>query len=40
MFRGKEKDDLMRLINIMLDYGLTYIQEKQSDGKYEYKLEP
>ncbi|XP_060811233.1 chromosome transmission fidelity protein 18 homolog isoform X1 [Bombus pascuorum] len=36
----KEKDDLNRLVNILIDIGLTFIQEKNLDESYDYKLDP
>lgn len=37
---AKEKDDINRLVNILIDFGLTFIQEKNLDGSYDYKLDP
>ncbi|XP_017754396.1 PREDICTED: chromosome transmission fidelity protein 18 homolog [Eufriesea mexicana] len=36
----KEKDDINRLVNILIDFGLTFTQEKNLDGSYDYKLDP
>ena len=40
LYSPKEKSELMHLINVMLDYGLTLIQEKKPEGGFEYHLEP
>lgn len=40
LYSPKEKSELMNLVNVMLDYGLTLIQEKKPDGGFEYHLEP
>ncbi|XP_012277633.1 chromosome transmission fidelity protein 18 homolog [Orussus abietinus] len=40
LFSNVEKDDLARLVNSMLDLGLSLVQERAVDGKYEYRLEP
>ncbi|CAL7936344.1 unnamed protein product [Xylocopa violacea] len=37
---AKEKDSINRLVNILIDFGLTFIQEKNLDGTYDYKLDP
>ncbi|CAK9798019.1 Chromosome transmission fidelity protein 18 homolog [Anthophora quadrimaculata] len=37
---AKEKDDIVRLVNILIDFGLTFTQEKNLDGTYDYKLDP
>ncbi|XP_051170661.1 chromosome transmission fidelity protein 18 homolog isoform X2 [Leptopilina boulardi] len=40
LYSWKEKAELMHLVNVMLDYGLTLIQEKKPEGGFEYNLEP
>lgn len=40
LYSSKEKAELMHLVNVMLDYGLTLIQEKKPEGGFEYNLEP
>lgn len=37
---AKEREDISRLVNILLDFGLAYTQEKNIDGTYDYKLDP
>ncbi|XP_078042301.1 chromosome transmission fidelity protein 18 homolog [Augochlora pura] len=37
---AKERDDIARLVNVLLEYGLTFTQEKTLDGTYDYKLDP
>lgn len=34
----KEKEDLERIVNVMVDYNLTYIQERTLDGTYVYNI--
>ncbi|KAF3427800.1 hypothetical protein E2986_02125 [Frieseomelitta varia] len=36
----KEKNDINRLVNVLIDFGLTFIQEKNFDERYDYKLDP
>ncbi|XP_034948783.1 chromosome transmission fidelity protein 18 homolog [Chelonus insularis] len=40
LFSTREKMDLERLLNVMLDLGLSYVQEKKEDGSMSYELEP
>ncbi|KAG7211889.1 hypothetical protein KM043_011100 [Ampulex compressa] len=40
LYSSKERDDLLRLVNILLEFGLTLIQEKTPEGSYDYKLDP
>lgn len=35
-----EKEILLRVVNIMIDYNLNYVQERNVDGTYKYCLEP
>ncbi|XP_017887978.1 chromosome transmission fidelity protein 18 homolog isoform X2 [Ceratina calcarata] len=37
---NKERNDINRLVDILLDFGLTFTQEKSIDGSYNYKLDP
>ncbi|KZC08339.1 Chromosome transmission fidelity protein 18 like protein [Dufourea novaeangliae] len=37
---AKERDDLVRLVNVLVEFGLTFTQEKCLDGTYDYKLDP
>lgn len=34
----KEKEDLQRIVNIMVDYNLTYLQERTPEGSYVYQI--
>ena len=40
LFSPKEKEQLERLVNIMLDFGLTFTQMRRAEGGYEYYLDP
>jgi chromosome transmission fidelity protein 18 len=40
LYSEKEKEELNRLVNLMLDFGLTFTQEKKADGGYDYYLDP
>ncbi|XP_076264817.1 chromosome transmission fidelity protein 18 homolog [Rhynchophorus ferrugineus] len=40
LYNDEEKRNLLHVASIMADYNLNYIQERKSDGIYEYNLEP
>ncbi|KAM0725880.1 Chromosome transmission fidelity protein 18-like protein [Formica fusca] len=40
LYSPKEKADLARIINMMLDFGLSFVQEKNPQGGYIYNLDP
>ena len=40
LYSATEKELLLRVINIMISYNLTFRQEKTMDGAYRYVLEP
>ncbi|CAO3669965.1 unnamed protein product [Rhizopus microsporus] len=40
LIKPEEKKVLARLVDIMIEYGLSFIQEKTEDGQFLYKLEP
>ena len=40
LYSAREKQQLTDLIDTMISYGLTYKQEKGSDGQYTYILDP
>nr|XP_023026263.1 chromosome transmission fidelity protein 18 homolog [Leptinotarsa decemlineata] len=40
LYSKEEKEKLLEVVKIMIDYNLNYIQERQAEGSYEYKLEP
>ncbi|CDS02957.1 hypothetical protein LRAMOSA00359 [Lichtheimia ramosa] len=40
LIKPTEKEKLTRVINAMVEYGLTFVQEKNSDGQFVYRLEP
>lgn len=40
LYSSKEKADLVRIINVMLDFGLSFVQEKNLQGGYIYNLDP
>ncbi len=37
---NEEKSMLARLVNTMIDYGLSYVSEKTKEGQIVLKLEP
>ncbi|KAI7903695.1 uncharacterized protein BX663DRAFT_551381 [Cokeromyces recurvatus] len=40
LIKPAEKAQLTRLVNIMIEFGLSFIQEKGEDGQFIFKLEP
>ncbi|KAJ8687340.1 hypothetical protein QAD02_023134 [Eretmocerus hayati] len=40
LYSVREKEELKRLVNLMLDFGLTFTQERKPGGGYEYYLDP
>jgi len=40
LYSPKEKFDLARIINVMLEFGLSFVQEKNLQGGYIYNLDP
>lgn len=40
LFKAEEKAMLARLVNTMIDYGLSYVSEKTKEGQIVLKLEP
>lgn len=40
LIKPAEKAILSRLVDIMIDFGLTFVQEKVDDGRFVYRLEP
>ncbi|KAG1151070.1 hypothetical protein G6F37_005893 [Rhizopus arrhizus] len=40
LFKAEEKSMLARLVNTMIDYGLSYVSEKTKEGQIVLKLEP
>ncbi|CAH1108235.1 unnamed protein product, partial [Psylliodes chrysocephalus] len=40
LYTKEEKDIMLRVVNIMIDYNLNYIQERLPDGNYVFNLEP
>lgn len=40
LYSAKEKAELEKLVNVMLDFGLSFVQEKKPDGGYEYLIDP
>ncbi|XP_018321771.1 chromosome transmission fidelity protein 18 homolog [Agrilus planipennis] len=40
LYTQKEKEDLERVVNTMIDYNLNYVQERHPDGNYSYELDP
>ena len=40
LYTAREKQQLADLVDTMISYGLTYKQERGSDGQYTYMLDP
>ncbi|KAI8577410.1 hypothetical protein K450DRAFT_252301 [Umbelopsis ramanniana AG] len=40
LIKPAEKAILGRLVDIMIDFGLTFVQEKVDEGRFVYRLEP
>ncbi|XP_012539347.1 chromosome transmission fidelity protein 18 homolog [Monomorium pharaonis] len=40
LYSPKEKADLIRIINVMVEFGLSFVQEKSPQGGYVYNLDP
>ncbi|XP_011304841.1 chromosome transmission fidelity protein 18 homolog [Fopius arisanus] len=40
LYSTKEKIELERLIDVMLNLGISFVQEKSEDGAVDYKIEP
>ncbi|XP_015122752.1 chromosome transmission fidelity protein 18 homolog [Diachasma alloeum] len=40
LYSTKEKADFERLIDVMLDLGISFVQEKSEEGALDYKIEP
>ncbi|KAI8084232.1 P-loop containing nucleoside triphosphate hydrolase protein [Gilbertella persicaria] len=40
LIKPSEKAKLMRLVDIMIEFGLSFVQEKNEEGQFIFKLEP
>ncbi|KAI8986484.1 hypothetical protein BDB01DRAFT_785799 [Pilobolus umbonatus] len=40
LLKAEEKESLSRIVQLMIEYGLTYVQERTEDGLFVYRLEP
>ncbi|XP_025199726.1 chromosome transmission fidelity protein 18 homolog [Melanaphis sacchari] len=40
LFTQKEKEDLAKVVSIMIDYGLNFFQERDADGSFNFVLNP
>ncbi|VEN49940.1 unnamed protein product, partial [Callosobruchus maculatus] len=40
LYTKEEKENMLRVVNVMIDYNLNYVQERTPDGVYVYNLEP
>jgi len=40
LYSAREKQDLRHLVEILVAYNLTYVQEMTPEGQYTYRLEP
>lgn len=38
LYTKGEKDNMLAVVNIMIDYNLNYIQERQNDGSFSFNL--
>lgn len=38
LYTQKERDALDKLVGVMADYGLTYVQERTPEGGYVYNI--
>lgn len=38
LFTEQEKEDLSRVVNVMIDYNITYVQERTPEGAYLYNM--
>ncbi|CAH1977973.1 unnamed protein product [Acanthoscelides obtectus] len=40
LYTKDEKESMLKVVNVMIDYNLNYVQERTQDGVYVYNLEP
>ncbi len=40
LYSAIEKEQIQRVMDVMISYNLTYRQEKTAEGAYRYILEP
>nr|KAG5709706.1 hypothetical protein BaRGS_027731 [Batillaria attramentaria] len=40
LYSSREKEDLSHLVHIMINYNMTYRQERSPEGQYTYVLDP
>uniref|UniRef100_A0A1B6LVK8 AAA+ ATPase domain-containing protein n=1 Tax=Graphocephala atropunctata TaxID=36148 RepID=A0A1B6LVK8_9HEMI len=40
LYSSKEKEELLHVISVMIDYNLTYTQERTQDGNFVFNLDP
>ncbi|KAI8089045.1 uncharacterized protein BX664DRAFT_126288 [Halteromyces radiatus] len=40
LIKPQEKETLARLVNVMLEYGMTFTQHRTEEGQFSYTLEP
>jgi len=40
LYSAREKQDLKQLVQILIAYNLTFVQERTSEGQYTYRLDP
>uniref|UniRef100_A0A1B6J544 AAA+ ATPase domain-containing protein n=1 Tax=Homalodisca liturata TaxID=320908 RepID=A0A1B6J544_9HEMI len=40
LYSSKEKEELQHVISVMIDYNLTYTQERTQDGNFVFNLDP
>lgn len=40
LIKPEEREVLQRLVDVMIHFQLTFVQEKTEDGQFVYRLEP
>ncbi|XP_060522002.1 chromosome transmission fidelity protein 18 homolog [Cylas formicarius] len=40
LYTEEEKKNMLRVVGVMIDYNLNYVQERTAEGLYQYNLEP
>ncbi|KAJ8915948.1 hypothetical protein NQ315_016624, partial [Exocentrus adspersus] len=40
LYTKEERESMLKVVHIMIDYNLNYIQQRAPDGTYSYNLEP
>lgn len=40
MYNHSEKEELQHVVSVMIDYNLTYSQERSQEGSFNFNLDP